>query len=289
MVVRSRALAKINLALHVTARRADGYHELDSLVAFAGVGDELTVTAADSNSLEITGPFATDLQVADDNIVLQAAQVMQDTWPAQFGAVAIQLTKNLPVASGIGGGSSDAAAALRAMQQLFGEVPDATRLAELALQLGADVPVCLHGQSCRMRGIGEALETCTGLPSFPAVLVNPGFAVSTPQVFAELALQPGKQAGSPMPALPTSGTSTEWLTWLGQCRNDLQRPALKLVPVISEVLRALDGVPGCQLARMSGSGATCFALFDNDAHATDAAAAIAADHPDWWVVPTIIG
>ena len=283
------ARAKINLALHVTARRADGYHELDSLVAFGEIGDELIISPADQTSLQIIGPFAANLTHEPGNIVLDAVQALRTALPEQFSPVAIKLTKNLPVASGIGGGSADAAAALRGLQQLFGPVTDPDLLGNLALDLGADVPVCLQEKVCRMRGIGEELETIGNCSAFDAVLVNPGASVSTPQVFTEMGLKPGAVAWSKMPAMPTNIIAEGWENWLKGCRNDLQEAAITLVPEIRQVLSALRGATGCLVHRMSGSGATCFGLFENDLDAWVAANSIAADHPDWWVCPTRIG
>ena len=283
------ARAKINLALHVTARRTDGYHELDSLVAFGDIGDELVLTPASQTSLQITGPFAAKLNDEPGNIILDAVQALQNALPDQFSPVAIKLTKSLPVASGIGGGSADAAAALRGLQRLFGPVADPDSLGKLALDLGADVPVCLQEKVCRMRGIGEELETIGNCPVFDAVLVNPGISVSTPQVFSEMDLKPGSAAWPQMPALPASIIAEGWETWLKGCRNDLQEPAISLAPEIGQALLALRDATGCVVHRMSGSGATCFGLFENDLDAWVAANSIAADHPGWWVCQTRIG
>lgn len=272
------APAKINLALHVLGRRADGYHELDSIVAFAGIADRLTFERADDWRLDIAGPFASELPTAPDNLVLKAARGFAGT----FGDEAryrISLEKHLPVASGIGGGSADAAATLRALRSLSGGNIDFGKLSALAASLGADVPVCLVGRSCRMRGIGERIDLLTDLAPMPAVLVNPRREVATAQVFASLALKPGDKAfaGLEEGADPAS------------CRNDLSPPALAVAPVIGEVIAALQDKTGLRFARMSGSGATCFGIFASTAAAEAAARDIAAAYPGWWVMPTVIG
>jgi 4-diphosphocytidyl-2-C-methyl-D-erythritol kinase len=262
------APAKINLALHVLGRRADGYHELDSIVAFADVGDRLTLTRAETTSLNLSGPFAHGLRAEPDNLVLRAFAALGGD--AKLGPVAFHLEKNLPIASGIGGGSADAAAALRGLARLFslpmGEVES------VALGLGADVPVCLHGKTVRMRGIGESLEP-VDLDLPPAiVLVNPGCQTSTPAVFKELAAPPDQLIASTLD--PKSQA-----TW----RNDLQSPALRLAPAIAEALSTLASQRQLTSIRMSGSGATCFGLVENLEAAQRAAREIAALHPLWWV------
>lgn len=286
--VTETACAKINLALHVTARRDDGYHELDSLVAFADVGDELTIAPAGETSLEITGPFASQLPDISENIVLDAVEAMRQAWPLQIACVAISLTKNLPVASGIGGGSADAAAILRGLQQLFGPVEGREILENIAVKLGADVPVCHLQQACRMSGIGQELSVLGDGPSFAAVLVNPGIAISTPEVFAALGLKAGAPAMSGMPQLPATAKGEDWISWLADCRNDLQPPAISLVPEIETVLNAIGSAPGCLMHRMSGSGATCFGLFEDRQSAQRAAKELSTLNNNWWVYPTTI-
>lgn len=257
------APAKVNLTLHVTGQRADGYHLLDSLVTFAGIGDRITAVVADETSLTVTGPFAGDL-LGGDNLVLRAADAMQVT-------AAITLEKNLPVASGLGGGSADAAATLHALARLSGR--PLPILGDQA-RLGADVPACAEGQLLRMGGIGEDLSLMGKPPRLPMLLVNPGVAVSTPAVFAKLT----EKVNAPMPlVIPDSGL----LDWLAGQRNDLQAPAIEVAPVIGDVLTCLER-SGARLARMSGSGATCFALYDTDAAATEARDTITDQHPDWW-------
>ena len=272
------APAKINLALHVLGRRADGYHELDSIVAFAGIADRLTFERADDWSLDLAGAFAAELGNTPDNLVLKAARGFAETF-GDDARYRITLEKHLPVASGIGGGSADAAATLRALRRLSGGNIDSGKLAALAASLGADVPVCLVGKSCRMRGIGERIDVLTDLAPMPAVLVNPRREVATAQVFAKLALKPGDTAFSGL----EEGADP------AACRNDLTAPALVVAPVIGEVIAQLNGRAGLRFARMSGSGATCFGIFVSPAAAEAAARDIAAAHRDWWVMPTMVG
>lgn len=269
MVVQEIAQAKVNLCLHVTGQRDDGYHLLDSIVSFAEFGDVLTFAPADTVTLSIGGPFADGLDSDQNNLILDAARC----FCSNQGAV-IHLEKNLPVASGIGGGSADAAATLRGLAQLWGlAVPDlATQVS-----LGADVPVCMVPQTVRMRGIGEIVEPLTGWPVLPVVLVNPGVSVSTPVVFKALTEKSNPEISSIEPK--------DVLFWLGQQRNDLQGPAITAIPVIEDVIQALQE-QNANLARMSGSGATCFGVFDTDAQAAAAGKAIAATFPDWWVQTT---
>jgi 4-diphosphocytidyl-2-C-methyl-D-erythritol kinase len=265
------APAKINLALHVTGRRADGYHLLDGLVAFAAVGDRVGAEPDTGLSLRITGPMAAGLEAGEGNLVLRAARLLGGP------GARLELEKVLPVASGIGGGSSDAAAALRVLARLWGlPLP---RAADCAV-LGADVPVCLDPRARVMRGIGEVLSGPVRLPEAWVVLANPGGAVPTPAVFAALT----RRDNAPMPALPDSWADAAALAgWLRGCRNDLEAPAIAVAPVIGRVLAALGGQPGCLIARMSGSGATCFALFASAGAAAKAAQGILAAEPGWWV------
>lgn len=265
------APAKINLCLHVTGQRADGYHLLDSLVVFAGVGDRVTV--APGEGFRLTGPQAGALAAEADNLCLRAARAM--------GAkVAITLEKVLPVASGIGGGSADAAAVLRAAARLGHPLPDAAAV----LALGADVPVCLAGRPVRMRGVGEVLDPVR-LPPVWSVLANPGVAVSTPAIFRALE----RRDNPPLPAiLPHWPDAAALAGFLAGQRNDLQPAAEALAPEITGVIRALQATPGCLLARMSGSGATCFGLYPDEGAARAAAAALCAAHPAWWVTPALL-
>lgn len=272
-MITEAARAKINLCLHVTGQRADGYHLLDSIVAFADAGDVIACTPADQLSLAITGPQAALLPVTYDNLVLRAARAM-----GAAGA-AITLEKHLPVASGIGGGSADAAATLRALARLWGlPLPDARAV----LALGADVPVCLSGQTLRMQGVGEVLTPLPPLPETHILLVNPRVGVATPAVFRAL---PHKD-NPPLPAPPRFADAAALAAWLADQRNDLEPPAITLVPVIATVKTAIAAQSGCLLARMSGSGATCFGLFATAAETRAAANALQATHPYWWITPS---
>ena len=267
--------AKVNLYLRVVGKRADGYHLLDSLAVFAGAGDLLSAREADDLSLSLTGPFGAALAAEPDNLVLRAARALAD-----FAGLAprahLTLEKHLPVASGIGGGSADAAAALRLLCRVWNLTPATADLARMAAGLGADVPVCLGSLPARMRGIGEILEPSPGLPPYGLLLVNPGAAVSTVAVFR------ARTGGfSPEAALPERWHDLpEMVACLASLGNDLEDPAIALCPVIAEVLAAIASVPGCRLARMSGSGATCFGLFDEPSAAERAARDLA--RPDWW-------
>jgi len=274
MIVKSFAPAKINLSLHVTGQRADGYHLLDSLVAFADVGDRVTVMLAEETSIEVTGPMAEGVPADASNLAMKAAAL----WDVP---VKILLDKHLPPASGIGGGSSDAATTLMAIADLLGRHD----LPEGALALGADVRVCLERRGARMRGIGEEVEPIDWLPELAAVLVNPRVELPTPAVFKALETK----ANAPMPKrIPRWRASWSAIDWIAQQRNDLEAPAIAQAPVIGEVLDLLRALPGARLARMSGSGATCFALFEAPEEARAAAEALAAAKPDWWVTATIL-
>lgn len=264
------APAKINLCLHVTGRRADGYHLLDSLVVFAGVGDQVSGTLADPPSLSVEGPKAEGLTGEGDNLVLRAARAM--------GVSArIVLEKHLPVSSGIGGGSADAAATMRLLARLSGRaLPEAAAV----LALGADVPVCLAGRPARMTGIGEGLAPLPPLPEVWLVLANPGVALSTPAIFRALA----RADNAPLPRdLPRLRSAADLAAFMMMQRNDLEPPALALEPVIGRVKAALSAQAGCLMARMSGSGATCFGLFADPLAAHAAARAIRAAEPGWWL------
>jgi 4-diphosphocytidyl-2-C-methyl-D-erythritol kinase len=268
------APAKINLHLHVVGRRDDGYHLLDSLVVFAGVGDRLSVSPADDLALAVVGPFAGGLGQAADNLVLRAARALADQLGRRAG-VRLVLEKNLPVASGIGGGSADAAATLRLLCRFWRVETD---LPPLAARLGADVPVCLRGRPALMAGIGEVLAPAPALPEMGIVLVNPGVAVSTPAVFQ--ARRGGFSAVAQFPAQGWPDAASLAADLRGR-RNDLERAASGLAPVIGDVLDAVAAAPGCLLARMSGSGATCFGLFASAAEARRAAGGITG--AGWWV------
>ncbi len=278
--LRRAAPAKINLYLHVVGRRADGYHRLDGLVAFAGVADTVTVRPADELSLSVTGAHAEALAAtpADDNLVLRAARLLRAESGVRAGA-AIGLDKALPVAAGLGGGSADAAATLRALAALWRIAPAPEDLARLGLELGADVPVCLGGRAAFVGGIGEQIEPAPTLPPARLVLVNPGIALATKAVYAALGdavSRPARFAGAP----PDTGALA---ALLAERANDLEAPARRLLPAVEEARAALAAEPGCLLARMSGSGATCFGLFAAAAEADAAARRIAALHRGWWL------
>ncbi|KAF0137923.1 MAG: 4-diphosphocytidyl-2-C-methyl-D-erythritol kinase [Xanthobacteraceae bacterium] len=271
--VSEAAPAKINLCLHVTGRRLDGYHLLDSLVVFADVADRVFASPARGLSLVVAGPEGAGLQAESDNLVLRAARAMG------VKDAALVLDKQLPIASGIGGGSADAAAALRALARLTGLPPPSTFD---VLKLGADVPVCLSGRPARMTGIGEHVTPLPPLPPMSCVLVNPRLPVPTPQVFAALQWH----ANPPLPdllptALATAKAFTRWLA--AYSRNDLVAPAREVAPILAKVQAALEDTPDCLLARMSGSGGTHFGLYATPEAAHAAAFSLRAAHPFWWI------
>lgn len=276
------APAKINLSLRVIGRRADGYHELQSLVVFAQAGDSVSAETAGALTLDLRGPFAPALGGDPDNLVLRAARLLRERTDARAGA-RLTLEKNLPVASGIGGGSADAAAALRALVRLWGVDPGVAALGEMAAALGADVPVCLDARPAMMWGTGADIARLKALPRFHLVLVNPGVALATAEVFRALASPPLAHAPE-APALPSFATLDELIGWLAGAANDLEAPAQALAPEIGTALAALTASAGCRLARMSGSGATCFGIYADEAAAKAAAASIARAHPGWWAV-----
>src|SRR5262245_25386270 len=280
-----KAPAKVNLTLRVLGCRADGYHDIESLVAFAGVGDVLTLTPGGALTLAVRGPTASAAGVVADNLVLKAARALAGE--AEGLALGhFDLSKRLPVAAGLGGGSADAAAALRLLARANGIAPDDPRLLQAACATGSDVPVCLDPRPRLMRGIGDVLSAPLALPRLFAVLVNPGVAVSTREVFAGLQLPP---------AAPTAPTATPvdsaalMMAEITGGRNDLEGPAIELEPAIADVLAVLGKLPGCRLARMSGSGATCFGLFGSTAAASAAARTLRVGYPAWWVRATVLG
>ncbi len=286
--LRTRARAKVNLDLRVLGRRPDGYHELESLVAFAGVGDELSLTPHVPSSLAIAGPRAAGLAADDGNLVLRAARAFREAFPgASMGA--FRLVKRLPVASGIGGGSADAAAALRLLARLNGVPLSDRRLRAAAARVGADVPVCLESRARLMAGIGERLGPVLRLPGLFAVLANPGVPVGTVGVFGALGLAAGETCAPARCAAsaPPAGAA-ELHAALARSGNDLAAPAQRIAPEIGEVLERLAALPGSRLARMSGSGATCFALFDDCAASAAAAKALARERPGWWIRATLL-
>jgi len=276
------APAKINLALHVVGRRADGYHLLDSVVAFADCGDQVTVEASDEDVFSVSGRYAAGVPDDAGNLVLRARDALR-LQVGGGGPVRIHLEKNLPIASGLGGGSSDAAATLKALRTLWQADVSDDALAALGLALGADVPMCLVAQPARITGIGEGVEPVNRLPTFSAVLVNPGVSVSTPAIFSRLQ----SRDNLPLGDLPADGAVESWLDWLRATRNDLQRRAVEVAPVIADVLVALEQ-SGAVFARMSGSGATCFGLFRTSLEASHASAMLSLSYPHWYVQHTTL-
>jgi 4-diphosphocytidyl-2-C-methyl-D-erythritol kinase len=264
------APAKVNLALHVTGRRDDGYHLLDSLVVFADVGDWVYIRPANELALSVSGPRAAGVPTDRSNLVWRAAEAF-----GRAGGATIHLDKHLPHAGGIGGGSADAGAALRGLASLWGvEMP---RLDAL-LAIGADIPVCVASAPARMRGIGDVLDPVPPIPPLWLVLVNPGVETPTGAVFKAL----DSVDNAPMPA-PCWSDAERLLEWLALTRNDLEPAATSLVPAVRDALAALDATDGCRLARMSGSGATCFGIFVDEARARAAAERLGQAHGDWWV------
>ena len=279
--------AKVNLTLRVVGRRVDGYHELESVVAFADCADRLSLTPGSKLNLETSGPLAQACGEAADNLVLKAAQLLGERVPdLKFGD--FTLDKVLPVAAGIGGGSADAAAALRLLARANGLAIDDERLIEVAKLTGADVPVCLASRACVMTGVGETLLPLS-LPKLPCVMVNPRVPVATKDVFKALGLRSGELLVGATDVIqatawPEHGASVEdWVEVLAASSNDLEAPAMRIQSVIGDVIAALSATNGAWLTRMSGSGATCFAIFENTAEAQRAAEKIRRDHPGWWV------
>lgn len=281
------ARAKVNLTLRVVGRRVDGYHDLESVVAFADCADRLSLTPGSNLDLKTTGPLAQACGEAADNLVFKAAQLLGErVTDLKLGDFTLE--KVLPVAAGIGGGSADAAAALRLLARANGLAMDDVRLIEVAKLTGADVPVCLASRACVMTGVGETLQPLS-LPKIPCVLVNPRVPIATKDVFAALGLRNGELLVGvtdviQATAWPEQGASIEdWVEVLAAGSNDLEAPATRIQPLIGEVLSALSATNGAWLARMSGSGATCFAIYENTAEAQRASQAIQLDHPNWWV------
>ena len=286
--------AKVNLTLRVVGRRVDGYHELESVVAFADCADRLALVPGAELGLKTTGPLAQACGDISDNLVFKAAQLLGERVPdLKLGE--FTLDKTLPVAAGIGGGSADAAAALRLLAQVNGLALDDARLIEVARLTGADVPVCLASRPCVMTGVGATLQPLS-FPLMPCVMVNPRVPVPTRDVFSALGLRNGELLVGATDVLlrdrswPKAGASiAEWIGAFEEVGNDLEKPAMRIQPVIGKVLSTLAAAGGARLARMSGSGATCFAIFDNAAEAQVAAAKIQRDHPGWWVHAGALG
>ena len=276
------APAKVNLSLHVVGKRPDGYHELEMLVAFCDIGDRIEISTSTAFGLQITGPFAQWLDASPSNLVWRAAEVLRDHCGGeQCGSAVLRLEKNLPVASGIGGGSSDAAAAIRALRHYWKLQIDDVEIVKLALQLGADVPMCLSSRPCRVSDIGEKIEQIE-LPPLHLVLVNPGIPLSTASVFANKS--PSNL--DPPQVISHFHDTDSVVDHLRLCRNDLQQSAIELVPEIAHCLQALDKQPNIRLSRMSGSGATCFGLFPSHEAANLAQASLSQQYPEWWVHST---
>ncbi len=282
------APAKVNLYLHVAGKRPDGYHLLETLIVFAEVGDRLEVRPAEDLALVVRGPFGDAVPRGEDNLVMRAARRLAARVAETSGAVpgaAMTLTKNLPVAAGLGGGSADAAAALRALDRLWRLDAAADVLHAVAESLGADVPACLAGRAVVARGIGEKLEPVRDLPVLDAVLVHPGIALATADVFKRFVGPGSGPAGFSTAPRDAAGL----IEFLGGAGNDLAAAARALAPAIDVTLAALTAQPGCRLARLSGSGATCFGLFDDAAAARRAAARLKKERADRWVVATRLG
>jgi len=287
-ILHERAPAKINLTLHVLGRRADGWHELESLVVFSRGGDLLSLTPGPDLALTVYGPSAAESGSTDDNLVCKAARNLAARVDGlQLGA--FQLEKRLPVAAGIGGGSSDAAAALRLLARANNLSLDDPRLADAARATGADVPVCLAAKGRMMMGFGEKLGPIISLPPLMSLIVNPRVPVETKHVFARMNLQPGMQSLFGKHPEIAAGLQADGLyDLLRKGRNDMEDAACTIAPVISDVLAVLGAAPGCKLARMSGSGATCFALFADCKSAARAKKTILQAHPDWWVKVSLL-
>jgi 4-diphosphocytidyl-2-C-methyl-D-erythritol kinase len=285
----TRAPAKLNLTLHVLGRRADGYHDLESLVAFAGTGDTLSLVPGERLSLSVAGPTAGGAGADEDNLVLKAAQRIAERLP-RLRTGTFHLTKRLPVAAGLGGGSADAAAALRLLARLNGLRLEDSIVSDAARATGADVPICIEPRARVMRGAGEVLGPPLKLPRLFTVLANPGVPVATAAVFQALGLKPGEgRKAPPHPTIRPAMDCTELLSNLRVAGNDLEPAAIRLAPAIGDALALMRRAEGCRLARMSGSGATVFGLFDDCAASAAAAKAIRRARPGWWVKATKLG
>jgi 4-diphosphocytidyl-2-C-methyl-D-erythritol kinase len=281
------ARAKVNLTLRVHGRRTDGYHDIESLVAFADCADTLTLALDPELRLTTTGPRAQDCGEGPDNLVIRAARALSERIEG-LKAGHFTLEKHLPVAAGIGGGSADAAAALRLLARANAIDANDPRVVEVARETGADIPVCLASHACTMTGVGEQIDFLT-LPKLPCVMVNPRVGVATKEVFAALGLRHGELLAGPVDVVQSrdwpgpEAAFDEWLHAISEGTNDLEPPAVKVEPIIGDVLAALRATPGIGLARMSGSGATCFGIFNNTDDAGRAAKTIAQAHPGWWI------
>jgi 4-diphosphocytidyl-2-C-methyl-D-erythritol kinase len=283
-IVERRAPAKVNLALHVVDRRADGYHLIDSIAVFADCADRIAIELADALMVAVSGPFAAHAPADSGDLAWRAAEAFF-RHIGSAPAVSIRIEKNIPAGAGLGGGSADAAAVLTALNTLTSAGVSPAELARIGLALGADVPMCLAGRALRARGVGEEISPVEGWPPLPLVLVWPGRAVSTAKVFSALT----ERENPPLPDPPAAATVAEIAQWLGHCRNDLEAPAIAVAPEIGEALDALRGTDGCLIARMSGSGSACFGLYAEAAEAEAAAKRLAATRPDWWVQAAVAG
>ena len=286
-VGKARARAKINLTLHILGRRDNGYHDLESLVTFAAFGDELTLVECPQLALTVSGPQSTALKAETNNHILKTAQALN----ARVNNLRIgkfHLVKSLPLASGMGGGSADAAAALRLLAKLNHLSLDDQRVREAALETGADVPVCLESRSRMMRGIGETLDAPIALPQLFALVVNPLKTSATPDVFAKIGLARGEMhKAPPHPRFTGKMSEDSFFSALEAGRNDMETAAITLQPVIGDVQKAVSSLPSCRLTRMSGSGATVFGLFPSCRAAATAARLLKREHPEWWIKPTL--
>lgn len=279
-----QAPAKINLTLRVIGRREDGYHTLESLVAFAELADTLTLQPGPAHTLDISGPFGPACGAAADNLVLKALNALRER-VSELKTGHFSLEKNIPVAAGLGGGSSDAAAALRLLALSNDLALSDPRLAEVAGATGADVPVCLDPRTRVMRGVGDELSVALDFPPLPALLVNPGVPLATREVFAKF--DAGRAGQKPLGDLPKSLDAA--MAFLGSYGNDLTPAAIACQPEVAAVIERLQAVPGVRLVRMSGSGPTCFALFNSAGEAAATARLLATECRDWWVCPTMLG
>ncbi len=287
MTITELARAKVNLYLHVTGRQANGYHTLESLVIFPAIADYVTVDPSPKLTLKTTGPFADELKAestSSDNLIMQAGRLLRQETGQSHGAK-ITLEKNLPIAAGLGGGSADAAATLRALMLLWGVRPNVWMVSQLAKRLGADVPMCMASHTTFASGIGDKLAVAPTLPKLHVVLANPRVKLSTADVFKGVSASRSKDRN--LPKLPSRfGNWDELSAFLKSTRNDLERPARQLAPAIGDCLTALRQAGGSFLVRMSGSGATCFGLYKTKADASKAFAKVQSKHPKWWLVQT---
>lgn len=285
MPVREFAHAKVNLTLQVLGRRPDGYHELVSLVTFADVHDVLALEPGAGGSVTVAGPFAS--YIGGENLLVRAMALLRSA-DARLQLGSVRLDKNLPVAAGLGGGSADAAAFLRAVRKANADRADAVAWAEIGARLGADVPVCLQARPALVSGLGERIAAVTSLPATNAVLVNPRVPLATADVFKALAAGPASANRRTPVVAPQLLHLDDLLAYMREHGNDLERPAMALVPAIRDVQAALEAEPECRYAAMSGSGPTCFGIFADQGQARDAARRIASAHAEWWVQPAVL-